>query len=922
MTNFHIDFSNPWLLLLLIPAILFALLPYFRLSKKFRRNRNRVISVVLHTLIMVLAVTLLAGIGFSYQVPNTENEILLLVDVSDSSEASRKEKDDFVQAAIDAKSPTMKMGIVTFGYDQVYAAQLSYESENLYEQYLNAPLPDTSATDFEAALRYARSLLTNPESAKIIVISDGDETDGYALDYVKTIAAEGIKVDTAFFPNENTDNEVRIVDVTFPESGVAVNSEFEMTLTVQSNVESLGGEEDYEVAFTMSDNDAESEEQIVKLTGGLQTITLRHTFELAGLHRMSFRITDTSGAGDTLTQNNLYHAYYYLEVYDDILIIERTKGESDELYNILDEADYNTTVVTVSDTEKMPSTVDELREYDEVILVNIANADMPSGFDVILNSYVYDYGGNLFTVGGRRTENGEQVANAYNRDDLRNTLYQEMLPVEAVDYTPPIAVVFIIDRSGSMSGQKLELAKQGAIESLHALNDRDWVGVMTLETNYTEELALTPVPQIADVEAAISAIQPGGGTNYAPAIERAGRALMMCSSVQQRHIVIISDAEPNDQLWTDPANQKGGYGEQIKKNYENGITCSIVSVSNSGYLDDMKTAAELGGGNFYYETDMAQLADTLMKDLQAANVNEFEDSEPITPRIGDVTSVVSGISQQNMPSLGGYFGTRLKSNALQPLVSPYDGVPIYAQWDYGKGKVGSFMSELSTEWASSFLNDETGTGRRIIQNIITALYPTENIRPQEVSATLTEQNYTTKVNIFNVNEGETVELKITGPTLEDGSTAQVLISQPTAEDYYSTASFVVRTPGYYTILVEKKDAEGNVIGSTTVYKSFSYSAEYDYFADEDENGQYLTDLAQNGKGASIEEAVQVFDSLVRVFDRAYDPRVVIAILIIVLFLLDVAVRKFKFKWPHELIREHKAKKAQMKHNRENRTSWS
>ena len=29
---------------------------------------------------------------------------------------------------------------------------------------------------------------------------------------------------------------------------------------------------------------------------------------------------------------------------------------------------------------------------------------------------------------------------------------------------------------------------------------------------------------------------------------------------------------------------------------------------------------------------------------------------------------------------------------------------------------------------------------------------------------------------------------------------------------------------------------------------------------------------------------------------------------IVLFVLDVAVRKFKFKWPHELIREHRAEK--------------
>ena len=36
---------------------------------------------------------------------------------------------------------------------------------------------------------------------------------------------------------------------------------------------------------------------------------------------------------------------------------------------------------------------------------------------------------------------------------------------------------------------------------------------------------------------------------------------------------------------------------------------------------------------------------------------------------------------------------------------------------------------------------------------------------------------------------------------------------------------------------------------------------------------------------------------------------------IVLFLLDVAVRKFKFKWIHEIVRDRKAKKALMNETR-------
>ena len=46
MSDFSINFSNPWLLLLLLPAIGLTLLPYLRMNKHYRRNRNRIASIV------------------------------------------------------------------------------------------------------------------------------------------------------------------------------------------------------------------------------------------------------------------------------------------------------------------------------------------------------------------------------------------------------------------------------------------------------------------------------------------------------------------------------------------------------------------------------------------------------------------------------------------------------------------------------------------------------------------------------------------------------------------------------------------------------------------------------------------------------------------------------------------------------------
>ena len=119
MSNFVIDISYGWLLLLLIPAVALTLLPYFRINKHYRRNRNRVVSIVLHLTVMFLCVFTLSGMTFHYDTPNTENEILLLVDASFSSREAEDKKEEFISNVIGDGGDNYKVGIVKFGYDQI-----------------------------------------------------------------------------------------------------------------------------------------------------------------------------------------------------------------------------------------------------------------------------------------------------------------------------------------------------------------------------------------------------------------------------------------------------------------------------------------------------------------------------------------------------------------------------------------------------------------------------------------------------------------------------------------------------------------------------------------------------------------------------------------------------------------------------------
>ena len=266
---------------------------------------------------------------------------------------------------------------------------------------------------------------------------------------------------------------------------------------------------------------------------------------------------------------------------------------------------------------------------------------------------------------------------------------------------------------------------------------------------------------------------------------------------------------------------------------------------------------------------------------------------------------MEGVSQENMPSLDGFYGLKAKEDATVILSGRY--TPIYAHWDYGLGRVGTFACDLNGTWSSNFI--DTPEGNAIVNNIIAALFPLEDLKPQEIEVEHEGGNYFTKLNVFTeLMDDQYIEVTITSPAELGGEpTVQTLIAG--VNDNYSRLSFTVKTPGIHEIVTSKRAADGTLLAETVIYKSLSYSQEYNLFMDQDAAKALSEQLATDGRGFVIEEPEEVYENAAKFRHVDIDPRIVMMISLLVLFLLDIAVRKFKWKWPHELIRDRRAKKA-------------
>jgi len=229
-------------------------------------------------------------------------------------------------------------------------------------------------------------------------------------------------------------------------------------------------------------------------------------------------------------------------------------------------------------------------------------------------------------------------------------------------------------------------------------------------------------------------------------------------------------------------------------------------------------------------------------------------------------------------------------------------VPIYATHKYGKGTVGSFMCDIGGEWSQTFVNNLVGEA--LILNIVESIFPFRDVRADKIKYELQSDNYLHWINIYSDIEGQTVDVSV-NPVSASLQHLWGEINVDVAESN-RRFTFSITEPGLYEIRIIATDEDGNILSEIPIYRAFSYSKEYDTFSTDTEDGARLMEgLAQTSGGKEIGDPVEVFGSFRKTLSKTFDPRIILIIVAIVLMLLDVAVRKFKFKWIHEIIKERK-----------------
>lgn len=886
MNSISVTFAHPWLLFLIIPMILLALRPYLSLPRKMRFMKKRVISLVIHLVIMIILVFVIAGFNVENQYLAMKSDVIILVDDSMSNSINKNKIDDIVQSILDESPDDYQIGIMTFGKDQLYTASLNTDKEIVYDQFYLSEDIDQSQTVIDQALLAASEKLKDPKKGRVILISDGRQTDGNAIVTAKEIADQGTRIDTFYVAPDVVDNDAQLSAIVL-ETSVDLGIETTVNILVDSTLDTEGT---LTIEYTNELDDVISETQDVQITKGSNEFAFTHAFVDLGLTTIYASLSTSET--DVILENNSHYGFVHIENNDlnKLLIIESQSGESEAISSYLSEVGYEIDTLTI---DHLPSSISELVQYSEVILMNVKNADLtPSGFSAILDTYVKSYGGGLLTIGGNRAYQKEDMIG-----DSVDQTFSDLLPVESSTDPKAMVVVIVMDASGSMSANdstKLELAKAGAIASLEALASQNGetshqFGLVTFDANLKDVIEITSVDNKDAVISQINNIESGHGTYYTQGLQKAKD--MLSEDIYdnaQKHIIFLTDGGPQD--------DESQYLSVL--NSLNDISVSTIALGVEGENDLNPDLVESmvrefnGRGSFYRVENQNQLYSVMLSDTEQAQSGDFVNEVPFVGIINSIIPSLAGIS--SMPEIGGYYGTRAKTGA-NIVVETVDGDPLFALWipEDSLGRVASFTSDLDGSdegFSSEFVNDFVG--KAFIRGMVESVLPTRDVSTSDMNVSFIDENSMTSVRIrSNIGEGEIIQAQLINPLGETTRVSLTSISKTTLSGIFDT-----KIPGVYELEVTKYDSQGNAVSFMTSYTTYTYSNEYVHEYNEEETISLMEEIAHNGNGTYLYQTNNMFSREAETATRDIDMTVIIMVIAMTLFLGDIVIRKFNFKW--------------------------
>ncbi|HBT75745.1 MAG TPA: chloride channel protein [Planctomycetaceae bacterium] len=534
------------------------------------------------------------------------------------------------------------------------------------ESELSSELSWKNATDITAAVEPALALVPPRYVPHLVLLSDGNETAGNIL----ATAARGDFVISSIPLPASEKPEVQLAELKAP-SQVREGEPFLLEAVVRSNRETEG-------KITLFRGPYKVAEERHPLKIGENVIPFKQSLE--NRRQQEYSVTVES-KDDSILDNNHASALVYAGGKPRLLLIESDTKTARDLAAALREQDIET---EIRPPEGIPRSLDELEEFEAVVLSNVPATSLSMRQMDLLRTYVADLGGGFFMLGGEQS---------FGLGGYYKTPIEEILPVrsdfEKEKEKPSLAICLVIDRSGSMGGEKMELAKDAAKSAVELLSPRDFASVVAFDHDVYVVVPIQSAAASGSINSTISTIEAAGGTYIYPGLVAAHEQLRQVSA-KLKHVILLTDGQ----------SEEGDYEGIVGQMVADQMTVSTVGVGDADN-ELLKSIAENGKGRHYTCDDPQAIPQIFAKETITASKSAIHEI-PFVPVLVTPNEALAGIALDTAPPLLGFVVTRPKPTS-QFILATETGEPLLAWWRYGLGISAAFTSDAKSRWGAEWL---------------------------------------------------------------------------------------------------------------------------------------------------------------------------------------------------------------------------